>query len=162
MRCQRRDPSDRIVQFDQFVLDLAIRILNKDPSTNPQVPVPPRRVQSSGIGSYPELDIAMGIRLLGHGFQLSRKSINMANNNSDTLSRSITSGDGKRNQRRAVASDVVLSSMLQLGVPRIALREPPEPSRLKTVGEVLNCMKNGRVCTDEVQKGFRIVLGVYS
>lgn len=158
---QRWDPGNRIVQFDQLGFDLPAGVLNKHPPANTQISIPPGRIQSPRIGSHSKLDIAMGIRFLGYGLQFSCKSINMTNDNPNTVSRSVAGGNRKGNQGRTIAGDVVFSTMLQLGVPRITFRKLREACRFEPICEVLNCVENGRVCIDEVQKGLRIVLGAY-
>lgn len=85
----------------------------------------------------------------------------MTNNNPDTISRSVAGGNRKGNQRRTIACDVVFSTMLQLRVPCITFRKLREARRFEPISKVLNCVENGGVCINEVQKGLRIVLGAY-
>lgn len=85
----------------------------------------------------------------------------MTNNNSHTISRTVSGWNRKGNQGRTVAGNKVLSTMLQLGVPRITFRKLREAGRFKTIAEVCNCVKNGRVCIDEFQKGLCVIFCVY-
>lgn len=85
----------------------------------------------------------------------------MTNNNPDTIPRSVTGGNSKGNQGRTITGNVVLSTVLQLGVPCITFRKFRKANRFEPIGEVFNCVENSRVCINEVQKGLCIVLGTY-
>lgn len=108
---QRGDPQQRLVDLDQLLHD-AVALADQDSSRKTQVAVEPRVPDAAAVGLDADLQIAH-VALPGHGLDSQARRIGVGADDGDGVAGAPLAADGKGEDGRAVAGEVVLAAGAQ-------------------------------------------------
>lgn len=112
-----------MIDLNHQTLDLAIRALDEDTSTDTEISVPPGLIQGTPILRNAELHVAGLVVLLRDRLQLSSQSIDMACDHCNTIAALVVCADGEGDEAGAVAGEVIFSPGLKFGGPGLFLED---------------------------------------
>lgn len=124
VRRKSRNLGNRPVELDELHAGLAsLGILHNHSATDAQIAIPPRRIQTSGVGRDTELDVAGLVGLRAHGLELRGEGVDVAANHGDAVACLVRLANGEGDEGTSVSCDPILAAGLDLVDPRVASRE---------------------------------------
>lgn len=157
MRSQSGNAGNGPVQFDQLRYNLSV-LLDQDASADTEIAIPPCAVQRSSVRRHAELDIACLRPQVGNRLQLRREGVDVSCYNRGAITGHVVVAHGESNERRTVAVEVVLSTLLQF--PVVTLRQLLVSSLFQILCNGVYSVEDGRVGSHKIGERLRVLLRV--